>query len=649
MKEMLVSRRRPGNEDPFGGTEDELIMPKWRSAEFEAEARNTSLWRMFLRLPDTARYLFSRAWPHFPGTVVMVLVTTGVAGIAAGFGLYSTSTVLRQLLADGSTPERLLAALPAVLTVMAALALQRLADAVSQYGIEKISVVMRRSCEEEVFAASLAVPLTAYDDSAWYDARELASQSGGMHVDGAFVRMLTALESLIGLVAMSATLALLDPLLLPALVVSVLPDSWAALSNARALYGSMRRLSPIRRRRYLVERLADNEKAAPEIRAYQAQPYLQAEFSKFGTILQDEQIGLAGRQARTRLIGRTVGGVGLGVSYALLGLFVFTGRIPLPIAGSALIAIQTSRSRLADVVLAVNRLYEESLYVNAFRTFLSDCGDRMQPATGTSAPKAPSVYQVENVSFSYPGTGTPVLHGVSLEIQRGETVALAGLNGSGKTTMAKLLAGLYLPTSGRILRDGVDLADVDPDTVFSDVAMVMQDPIHWPVSLATNIRIGRSDDPDPEGTALTAASEASGADDVAALAPFGWRTMLSKQFVMGTSLSGGQEQRVAIARALFRKASLLIADEPTASLDAMAEARIYRTLAELDTDTTCVLITHRMASVKMCSRIFVFDEGRIIAQGTHDQLMALGPGTRYHDLYQTQAAAYQDSDVPAAS
>jgi len=297
----------------------------------------------------------------------------------------------------------------------------------------------------------------------------------------------------------------------------------------------------------------------------------------------------------------------------------------------------------------VNRLYEESLYVNAFRAFLRDCADRIRPDAGALAPASPAHYVMENVSFRYPGSSEPVLHEVSLEIHRGEKVALAGLNGSGKTTAAKLLAGLYQASAGRVLRDGVDLATVDPDSVFTGIAIVMQDPIHWPVSLADNIRLGRPTRDDPGDNAFTAAAHASGADDVATAAPFGWRTMLSKQFVMGTRLSGGQEQRVAIARALYRDSALLIADEPTASLDALAEARIYQSLAALDSDTTCLLITHRMASVKMCDRIYVFDHGRVSAQGTHEELMALGPGTRYHDLYHTQASAYTGEDLPVVS
>jgi ATP-binding cassette subfamily B protein len=638
-----VAGRRARRGDPFAGTENELVTPPWRSADFEAQARNTSLWRMALRLPDTARYLVGLAWAQRPALVALVVTTTAAAGVASGFGLYSTASVLRQLVTEGPTPQRFLAALPSILVVVAALAVQRSADAISQYGTEVIGVLMRRTCEEEVFRVSVTVPLSAYDNPDWYNARELASQSTSMHVDGAWSRMVTAVGSLTGLAATAATLALLDPLLLPPLIVSVIPDSWAALTNSRALYDMMRRLSPIRRRRWLIERLADNEIAAPEIRAYQAQPVLQKDISAFGDILQEEELALAGRQARNRLVGRAAGGTGLAIAYALLALFVVTGRVPLPVAGSALIAIQTGRARLADVVLAVNRLYEESLYVNAFREFLRDCAARVRPPRPVLAPSRPHSYAFHQVSFTYPGSADPVLHEVSFTLRHGEKVAFAGLNGSGKTTAAKLLAGLYEPTGGRITRDGVDLAQVDPDSVHTGVAIVMQDPIHWPVSLAANIRLGRPDREDPGDAALLAAAASAGADDVAAAVPYGWDTMLSKQFVRGTRLSGGQEQRVAIARALYRKADLLIADEPTASLDAIAEGRIYRTLAELDERTTCVLITHRMASVRMCDRIYVFDGGRIIAQGTHDELMALGPGSRYHDLYQTQASGYQDA------
>lgn len=629
------------------GTDEELITPAWRSDKFEQAARTASLWTMAAQLPDTARYLFRLAWNHFPGTVAVVLATNIISGLASGYGLYSTTTVLRELLTAGPTPQRLLAALPAIGIVVGALALQRLTDAIGQYGVQKIAVRLEREAEDKVVHAATHIPLAAYDEPTWYDGLELAFISGTTHVAGAFTRLVTALGSLTGLVAIAGTLVFLDPVLVPLLVASVLPDAWAALSVARLLYDSIRRLAPVRRRRSMITRLPRNEDAAPEIRAYRAQPFLQTELARFGDVLEREEIALAKHQTRTRLIGRAAGGLGLGLAYGALGLLLFTGRIPIAVAGGALIAIQSGRSRLSDIVMAVNRLYEEGLYVGAYRQFLDESSARTPSPTGVLAPPTPQVYRLDNVSFTYPGASKPSLTDICLEIRRGERVAFAGLNGGGKTTLAKVLAGLYQATSGHVLRDGVDLAAVDAGSAFDGISMVMQDPIHWPTSLATNIRIGRPDLHDPDDELLRWAAEASGSDEVAAQAPFGWDTMLSKQFVRGTRLSGGQEQRVAIGRALYRRAPLIIADEPSSSLDARAEARTYAALAALPADQTIVLITHRMASVRMCDRIYVLDEGRIIAHGSHQELMRLGPGSLYHDLYQTQADSYHDSEPDA--
>lgn len=564
------------SQDPLSGTDDELVAPAWRSVKLERQAHAASLWAMLRRLPSTARYLFGLAWQVSPSMTLLVVGANVVSGLAAGISVYSTTSVLRELITEGPTAARLVAALPALAVVVAALAVQRGLTILGGYGSQVIGAGLERLAERRVVDAALHVELSAYDESSWFDSLELAYQSGVAHVDGAFDRLATALGSLAGLLATAGTVALLDPLLLPALVLSVLPDAYAALHVARLLYTSMRRTSTLRRRRWLSTRMARDDSPAAEIRAYQAQPWLLADLDRIAGLLVAEETRLAQVQARTRAIGRALGGVGLGAAYVLLGVFLATGRVPLAVAGGALIAIQVGRARLEDVILSVNRIYEEGLYVNEYQRFLDDAHTRTRPTTAVTAPVAPSRYRVENLSFRYPGAERDSLHEVSLEFTAGQVIALVGENGSGKSTLAKLIAGLYRPSGGRILWDGVDIATADPDSVFDRVALVMQDPIHFPTSLADNIRLGRRDRTDTQDTALRAAAAAAGADEVAAQLPRGWETLLSRQFVHGTRLSGGQEQRLAIARALYREGDLLIADEPTANLDAKAEAAVYQ-------------------------------------------------------------------------
>jgi ATP-binding cassette subfamily B protein len=220
-------------------------------------------------------------------------------------------------------------------------------------------------------------------------------------------------------------------------------------------------------------------------------------------------------------------------------------------------------------------------------------------------------------------------------------VALVGENGSGKTTLAKLITGLYLPEHGTVRWDGVDTARAGLDDLLVHVAVVLQDPVNWPMTARANVRIGRLDHPDPDDGLLLDSARGSGTDAVVSGLPDGWSTVLSKEFQGGRDLSGGQWQRVAVARGLFRDAPLVVADEPTAALDARAEHAVFGTLrgrSGAGSDRITVLVTHRLANVRTADQIVVLEHGKITEQGSHDELIALR-GT-YHELFSLQARAY---------
>jgi ATP-binding cassette, subfamily B, bacterial len=242
--------------------------------------------------------------------------------------------------------------------------------------------------------------------------------------------------------------------------------------------------------------------------------------------------------------------------------------------------------------------------------------------------------------------GVRALDGVDLTLYPGEVHALAGENGSGKSTLAKLVTGLYLPENGTVRWDGVDTAAVDQRALHARVAVVMQDPLRWPMTAENNIRIGRLERPDPDGAVLADATARSGADAVLATLPDGPATVLSNAFQSGRDLSGGQWQRISVARGLYRDAPLVVADEPTAAMDARAEHAVFAALRGLGGgDRITVLVTHRLANVRHADQIVVLERGRVIERGTHGELMARG-GT-YHELFALQAEAYAEDATPA--
>jgi ABC-type multidrug transport system fused ATPase/permease subunit len=395
-----------------------------------------------------------------------------------------------------------------------------------------------------------------------------------------------------------------------------------------------------RRFSMLMELLADRDSAA-EVRAFTAQKLLLAEHDQFAEIMETEQIRLGTRQARTQLAGRTLAGAGITLAYATLGWLLYTAAIPLAAAGAAVVAIRTIRASLTQAVLAANRLFEQGLYISDYRDFLGQAEERTRPTTGRPAPRNPARIEVNDVWFRYPGANEPALRGVTMTIRRGQTIALVGENGSGKSTLAKLLAGLYLPDAGTIAWDGVDLANVDEPSIADQVAVVMQEPTRWPLTARRNVALGRPERDDPDERILARVARDSGADTVVATLPHGWESLLTKRFRDGHDLSGGQWQRISVARALYRDAPILICDEPTAALDARAEAAVYDSLRQLQDGRTVFLITHRLASVRSADQIVVLHHGEIVETGTHDELIAARG--RYGELYDLQAKAYRDN------
>ncbi len=281
--------------------------------------------------------------------------------------------------------------------------------------------------------------------------------------------------------------------------------------------------------------------------------------------------------------------------------------------------------------------------------------ERLRAAAPEPAPEAAepvrfdTAVRCEGVSFAYPGTDRPVVTGLDLDIKAGEVIGLVGRNGVGKTTLIRLLSGLYRPDAGRITVDGTDLANLPATTWHRRVSVVFQDFGRFPASIADNIAIGAAEHAtDRDG--ILAAARTAGIDRWLGDLPDGIDTVLGREFQDGTDLSGGQWQGIAIARGLFAARhgrDLLIFDEPTAHLDAHAEAAFFDRITSAIDDAAIVLISHRLGTIRHADRIVMLGPDGIIEQGGHDHLMA--SGSEYARLFSLQASQFADLEPDADS
>jgi ATP-binding cassette subfamily B protein len=599
---------------------------------------------MVTRLPSLLASSFRLAWKADPRAARVVLVAEVARGGAQAVNLFAVNSALGRLMTGGPVEDRLRGALPALVTVAAVMLLGALLRAASTYATGRLEPKVERVATELYLERAAAVELAAIEDDAFHKLLDTA-QYGAQSARRMITIATRVVNAMISLCAAAGVLTVLHPALLPLLVTMTLPSAWSALTIARRRYESFHTWVQHARAGHLISSLLTEPGAAPEIRVHGVGPFLLRHFRAMSQAAEAEQARLARLSARTGLIAATWTGLATVATYATLGGLLLAGAMALSVAGTAVIAIRTGSASLDTLVLEVNSLHEEALFVGDLQRLYVEAAERAIPVGGDPLPEDPSEIRFENVTFTYPGAATrPALADVTLRVPLGKIVALVGENGSGKTTLVKLLAGLYAPQSGRILWDEVDAASADRHQLAERIAMVAQDFKRWPFTARVNIAVGRASAPLTDERLAASVAEA-GAQHVVADLPRGFDTLLARGFSGGHELSGGQWQRLGIARAAYRRGAILIVDEPTAALDARAELEVFEKIRALaGSGQTVILITHRLASVRHADLVHVLDQGRLVESGSPDELLATG-GV-YAELYALQAEQFTGK-VPA--
>ncbi|MEW1677809.1 ATP-binding cassette domain-containing protein [Streptomyces noursei] len=591
----------------------------------DAHAENTRITTRAIaaRLPATLRRAWTLSWRADRRTVVALAVCTVACALLTAVALRSTSTLLSLLLAPGTAAHRLEQALPTLLLVSATACGSYLADAGARLAANRLAPQVNREADLAVITASVTAELGAYENPDFENQRFAATKGAEKMPE-----LITGAQSLVSavaqLLAAFTVVASLHAVLLPLLLLTVGPRVWGAVRAARLDHEATHRgMADTRLRRVLAQYTTDRGTAA-ELRCGTMGNFLVEQYRIISGRLETEQLSAARKAALAQGSGDLLATLALAAVWAGILYLTLTESMAVATAAATVLVVRTANASLTSGVRASARLFATSLYVTDWATFLDGAGAwAMRRGTAPAPVAGPAVIRARGLAYTYPGQDTAAVEGVDLEIRRGEVIALVGENGSGKTTLARLLTGLYLPTAGEITWDGVDIADLDPETVWRATAMVPQDYTRWPLAARENITLGQ---PRPEGDqAVHMAAEMAGADVVLKKLPDGLDTSLARSWWGGHDLSGGQWQRIAIARAFHRSGAVVVLDEPTSALDARGEHQVFSRLRALASgDRTALFITHRLANARVADRVLVLHEGRIVESGTYEELLAAG-------------------------
>ena len=513
----------------------------------------------------------------------------------------------------------------------------------------------------EIMDHAAKLDLSFFEDSTSYDLLRRAQQGASSRplfmVSGVF----GLIQTFIAFVSMIALLIALSPVLALVALIAPIPAFIADTRYGWRGYSFARWASPLRRRMDYLTTLVTTDTYAKEVKLFGLGPYFIDRFRQLSGVYQDRQRGLVVTRYFVGFIWSTITTLAGSLTYLYVALQAIAGRLTLGDLTLFTQAAASVQGSVQGLLGGAGSMYENNLYLNDLFELLATpvgiegaAGDgtaatarRGPPVDGAAAPvldplTTPGELVFDHVTFRYPGREEDALADVSFTIAPGETVAVVGRNGAGKSTLIKLVTRLYDPTSGAILLDGVDLRELEPAAVRQLIGGMFQDYVTYQASAAENIGLGELGNLE-DRAAIEAAARKGGADSLLDRLPDGWDTPLGKWFDGGVELSGGEWQKIALGRAFMRDARILLLDEPTSALDAQAEFELFARLRSLARGRTAIYISHRFSTVRQADRILFLEHGRLVEQGTHEELMALGG--RYAQLFTLQAAAYTGEPV----
>ena len=627
---------------PPGDANDKNRVPKPESIKEVPSYIKKTVGNFFSRL----LYIFGLVWQTSPWILFVMTFMAIFDGAMPVVGAVISKELINRLSVSYGGGEMLMKGITSLLLLQFAyIFLTRLMSQISSIVNNIAGELVVNHVNVKIMNKAKDIDLSGYDRPDFYEKLENASREAGhrpIHILRANFTVISTLISMISFIVVLWAVSPMAPFLIAAISI---PSAIISFVFRRKNFLYMRFRSKDRRQMNYYSSLMTNKDMVKEIKMFGLSDTF---IGRYNEVFKRYFKGL-------KRLFITEGFWQIGISlvstavncmlFIMIAKGVLNGEYGVGNYSLYTNALTSIASGIGVLITTIASIYEGTLFIDNMITFMNE-----EKTVVSSLPEPRKLerhvahrFEFKNVSFRYPGTRRDVIKNVSFVIEEGSTVVLVGLNGAGKTTLIKLLTRLYDPTEGVILLDGYDIKEYAPEDVYAAFGIIFQDFGKYAVSVKENIMFGQISKEENDGK-IRRAAEQSNSDEFIKALPKGYDTPLMRYFEKdGVELSIGQWQKLSIARAFYSDTDVLILDEPTASLDAIAEQEIYRQFDELRRDRTTIFVSHRLSSATTADKIIVLQNGEVVESGNHTELMAAGK--QYCELFSAQAERYvQDKE-----
>ncbi len=601
----------------------------------------TRWWSQAKRLASTARRTVRLVWGVHRGLLIALFALTIASAVLpaamAWVGKHIVDAVVDVFMTGSAAGRETVVWW--VLLELGLVVVQRAIERGHWLADSLLRALLAQRINERILEKALDLELPDFEDADIYDRMTRARRGASYRPLSVVLGVFGLARNVLALISYAVLLWQLAPFALALVVIVAVPVFIAESRFSEDAFRVFSWRTPETREQAYYESVIAREDHAKEVKLFQLGPLF---LERYRAIFERHYAEDSKRTIRHGIWGYLLGlgsEIAFYATYAWIALRTARGEITFGDMTMFLLVFRDAQKAIAGVLGQVQADYDNLLYVTELFEFLDTAPTRALAGTATVGPRPDDGLRFEDVEFTYPGAKEATLRGVTLHVPPGHKLALVGENGAGKTTLIKLLTGLYRPNAGRITLDGLELAEWDPDALRRRIGVIFQDYVRYQLIVGENIGVGDVRAIDDEERWQDAAKKGL-ADELIESLPDGYRTQLGKWFAEGRELSGGQWQKIALSRAFMRRdADIMVLDEPTASMDAAAEMRIFERFQALAEDRMAILISHRFSTVRMADTIAVVHEGKIVELGSHDALLA--QGGRYAELFLLQARGYR--------